>query len=389
MKITHVLPALTKGGGERVAADLANQAALDGHEVTVIAAYPVDSAQLRDFLCPEVRVDYISDTVVPKSRVYFSIVPWLLKHRSWLSGQDVIHCHLTYGSAFGFIAHFFRSVFRAPRPAVVGTYHSVGMAIPSMLRWAHARMAARFDALALMAEDDYWRKFITRRSKLPSAVIPNGISFKGLSCVDSAAKLAYRRQIGIPEECRYVVGTVGMLRPDRKPWLYIPIFAQIAKVFGNQVHFVMAGGGSEREHICSLIAEYGLEKQVHLTGLAIEPRLPISIMDLYITLNVGQVTGIAALEAAYLGQPVLAIQMCSKYKAKSDDWIWSGTDLDEVAARAIALLGNTSERQALATRQAAHVRSHHTAEAMARSYYSLYRTSIENLLSGGNNLCAV
>jgi len=382
MKIAHILPALTKGGGERVVVDLANQATMDGHEVTVIAAYPVNSAQLHDSLYPNVRILYVSDTVIPKRRSYLSMLPWIWRHRSWLAEQDILHCHLTYGSAFGVTVRFFRSIFRARRPAVVETYHSVGMAIPSVLRWAHARMAAGFDALALMAEDDYWRKFIKRRSALPSAVIPNGISFKGLADVDPAAKRAYRREIGIPEECRYVVGTVGMLRPDRKPWLYIPIFAQIVKVFGPEVHFVIAGDGSEYDRVCSLIAEYGIQRQVHLPGFVVESRLPISIMDLYITLNVGTVTGIAALEAAYLGAPVLAIQMCSNYKAKSEDWIWSGIDLSEVATRAIELLRNSSDRQALAARQTARVRSHHTVESMARSYYALYRASVEKALSG-------
>ena len=382
MKITHVLNALIKGGGERVAADLASKAAGDGHEVTIIAAWPVDSAQLRDALHPEVRVLYTSHAAASKVGVYLGLLPWLWRHHFWLAEQDVLHCHLTFGAVFGSMVRFFRPILGSRKPAVVETYHSVGMPMPVLYRWVRARMAAHFDAFALMAEDDYWRTFIRRRPSLLSAIIPNGVSFQGLVDVEPATRRAYRREIGIPDECRYVVGTVGMLRSDRNPWLYIPIFAEISRILGPEVHFVLAGGGSEYERLRLLVAEHGLEKQVHLPGLVLEPRFPLSIRDIYLALNVGAVTGIAALEAAYLGLPVLAIQMRPNYKAQPEDWIWSSTNLSEVAARVIELLNLPTDRQALAERQATYVRSHYTVEAMARSYDAFYRAAIERAGGG-------
>ena len=59
MKITHVLNALIKGGGERVAVDLANQAVDDGHEVTVIVGWQVDPAILRNELHSNIKVFHI------------------------------------------------------------------------------------------------------------------------------------------------------------------------------------------------------------------------------------------------------------------------------------------------------------------------------------------
>lgn len=376
MKITHVINALIKGGGERVAADLASQAARDGHQVTLVAAWPVDSTQLRDALHPDVQVVYASKAPGSKLSVYLGLFLWLWQHRLWLAEQDILHCHLTYGAVFGSIVRLFRPILGLQKPAVVETYHSVGMPMSALYRWLRARMAASFDAFALMAEDDYWRGFIKRRPALLSAVIPNGVSFQGLENVELVARRNYRRELGIPDECRFVVGTVGMLRPDRKPWLYFPIFAEVARVFGSEVHFVLAGGGSEYERLRVLAAEHGLEKQVHFTGLVLEPRFPLSIMDMYLTLNVGSATGIAALEAAYLGLPVLAIQMLPDYRVLPGDWIWSSTNLLEVAAKVIELLRLPESRQALAERQTAHVRSHHTVEAMARSYEALYRAAI-------------
>ena len=47
MNIVHVLPALTKGGGEKVAVDLANHAARTGHEVTMLVEITTSRLQNR------------------------------------------------------------------------------------------------------------------------------------------------------------------------------------------------------------------------------------------------------------------------------------------------------------------------------------------------------
>jgi len=387
MKITHTIPLLTKGGAERVAADLANYAVSSGHEVTIIAAYPVDAAQLSGTLHPSVKIVYVSDKM-PHTRwsLYISVFPWIWRNRKWLAQQDILHCHLTYGVAFGTLAHFMFAVLRCKRPAIIETYHSVGMSIPASLQWAHARLAEHFDAFVLMAEDKYWGEFTKRRPSLLSAIIYNGISFQRLTDVDLIARERYRREVGIPDNCRYIVGAVGRLRPDRKPWLYLPIFAYIANALGSDVHFIIGGDGPEYDNMRSLINKYGLDKQVHMPGLILDSRLPLSIMDIYITLNVGPVTGIAALEAAYLKIPVLAIQLRNDYKARPKDWIWSEKNLSKVASETIKLLRDQAKRRVLSSQQAEYIRSHHTVESMAKAYEDLYKVALDRLRSSGKSM---
>ncbi|HIL34688.1 MAG TPA: hypothetical protein EYG28_04710, partial [Nitrospiria bacterium] len=116
MKIVHVLPALTKGGGERVVVELANHAARAGHEVSIIAAFPVDSALLPNVLHPDVRVRYVSDLVDSRVGKYLCVLPWLWRYRLWLAEQDILHCHLTYGSMFGSVVGTWRSASGTRRP---------------------------------------------------------------------------------------------------------------------------------------------------------------------------------------------------------------------------------------------------------------------------------
>jgi hypothetical protein len=137
MKIVHLLPALTKGGGERMAVDLANAAAAAGHQVTVIAGYPVDPALLRDSLGESVDVRYVSRTRSGRLRNYLDGVLWLQRNASWLADQDVLHCLLTYGAVMGALARLFRRLRRRERPAIVETYHGVGCFVPAASRWFH------------------------------------------------------------------------------------------------------------------------------------------------------------------------------------------------------------------------------------------------------------
>jgi glycosyltransferase involved in cell wall biosynthesis len=305
----------------------------------------------------------------------------MMRHRAWLAEQDIVHCHLTFGAVFGAAVRALTALGKS-RPTVVETYHSVGMPMPPLNRWLRARLAARFDAFALMAQDDYWSRFVASHPDLLSRVILNGISDPGPIEADPLVRRAYRRRLSIPDDCRFVVGTVGMLRPDRVPWRFVQIFAQIARALGSQVHFVLAGAGSEYDRVRSMVAEHGLEAQVHMPGLVLDPRLPLSILDLYVTINVREVTGLAALEAAHAGVPVLGIQRADGYCAQPEDWIWSSHDARETAERAIALLRSPAELRALAERQSAYVRTHHSADAMFRSYDALYQAAMERRRRG-------
>jgi glycosyltransferase involved in cell wall biosynthesis len=379
MKIVHILPSLNRGGAERVVAELANSSVKEKHEVTVLAAHQVDAALLRTSFLPAVQVRYISEAKKFGVKRYFNIVPWLFRNFSWLAEKDIIHCHLTFGSVVGEAIHIWKKISGRKKPAVVETYHAVGMNTSKYLRWLHSQLAARRDAFALMAEDEYWNAFLMKHPNLLSKIIPNGISISDQEPADQEMRLNYRRELGIPDDCKFIVGTVGNLRQDRQPWLYIEIFSEMARVLGSKVHFVIAGGGKESEfdHLKLVINKHGLEDRVHLPGLALNPDIPRSIMDLYLTLNVGPLTGIAALEAASSLLPILAIQLRAEYNCGSEDWIWSSSNPVKLAEKAIELIQSPVDRKALAEKQAGYVRAHHTTEMMMKTYFKLYQVAIE------------
>jgi glycosyltransferase involved in cell wall biosynthesis len=114
-----------------------------------------------------------------------------------------------------------------------------------------------------------------------------------------------------------------------------------------------------------------------MPGLVLDPAEPISLMDLFVTVNVGPITGIAALEAAFLGVPVVAIQLVEGYRAAPDDWIWSSSDPAEVAHKITELLGNPAARSELASRQQSIARTRFSIDAMAQAYDELYSAALD------------
>jgi glycosyltransferase involved in cell wall biosynthesis len=378
MKVVHVVPALTKGGAERVAVDLANRAAAAGHEAALVAGERVDERLLRHAIAPEVELHYVAGGGGKAGR-YLAMLAWLWRRRAWLLDRDAVHVHLTYGALFGTLLQAMRRLYGGRRPAVVETYHAVGMRIPRLDRWFHAKLLAGRDAVAFMAEDPYWRRFRDRRPRLAAAIVPNGIAFAPPRARGSGESAAYAREIGLPPGTGPVVGTVGRLVPARRPDLYVPVFAEIARAMGPEARFVVAGYGPERPGLEQRFHELELDRQVLFAGRALDPTLPMSLMDLYLTVNVGPITGVAALEAAAAGLPIVAVQLLDGYEARPEDWIWSSGDLAAVATRAIELLRDETARRKLAERQKAYVEAHHSVEVMARGYDRLYERALASL----------
>jgi glycosyltransferase involved in cell wall biosynthesis len=375
VKITHVLPALTKGGAERVAVDLATAGAAAGHSVTVIAGWEVDRRLLADRLTGKVEVKYIAARSSRPVRRYLDGLVWVVRNWAWLSQQDVIHCHLTFGAVVGTFIRLIRQSKNADRPAVVETYHAVGMPMPHVHRFISARLAAYRDGLALMAEDAYWKDFQEKHPGLLSRTILNGVSPP--KPVSEDEKNRFRKAAGIPRSAHRIVGMIGALRPERRTQAFVPAFEEIARQLGPDVHFLIGGDGPARPHVERAIAASSVAGRVHMAGLVHEPAEALAQLDLYLTLNVGSTTGIAALEAAMAGVPVLALQLRDDYTQTEQDWIWSTLDATLLGARAAQLLADPDTLRELGLRQQAEARRRFSVEGMARAYEEFYAMALQ------------
>jgi glycosyltransferase involved in cell wall biosynthesis len=370
MKIVHVLPSLARGGGERLAIELANRQVDAGHEVSFVIGSSLPPDHTHGGLDPRVSVHEVS-AASGRSR-YGAMLPWIWRKREWLRSQDVLHSHLTYGALF---ATAFKRVSASRRPAIVETYHAVGMPIPKSARWGHARLASQWDGLSLMVEDPYWHRFSERHPKIVSEVIPVGVDSPPVGELSSADREQYRSALGIPAGA-IVVTSIGRLVAERRPRAYLPVFAELNRLIDRDVHFVLGGDGAEREAMEADAKALGIREKLHFAGLVREIERPLAISDLYVTANVGPVSGVAGLQAIAAGVPTIAIQLRDDYSPPATDWIWSSRDPKEIAQRAADLLRNPAAAKALVAAQQQHLEAHHSAAAMAAAYERFYQAAI-------------
>ena len=108
MKITHIISSLVKGGGERVTVELANKAVEKGDDVTFIVGWQLDPLMSQNDINSKIKIIFLSNS---KIYAYFKILPWIINNRVFLNRNDVLHCHLTYGSFFGCIINFYFTIF--------------------------------------------------------------------------------------------------------------------------------------------------------------------------------------------------------------------------------------------------------------------------------------
>lgn len=372
LSIVQMIPALTKGGAERVAVDLANAGARAGHVVTVVAGWKVDEQVLRVRLDPAVRVKYMRETTGGRLQRYVAGFVWVLRNRQWLAEQDVVHVHLTQSSIFGTLIYSLRNWTEATKPAVIETYHSVGMKISDWARAFHAWNCCHRDGIAVMALDPYWRSFIARRPGCRAELIPNGVDAP-VGAASPYQVRAYLDAIGVPSTANRIIGNVGQFRADRQPQIVARILIDVLKRTPENVHAMMCGSGPELDVVRALVANAGMVERFTLPGVVNDPRLAISAMHVFLTLNVGSITGVAALEAAFCCVPVVALQLDSTSNLTTEEWIWSSAAAEVVSERIKAMLDDSEGSAQVAARQHKHAISEHSIDEMFGKYLSLYR----------------
>jgi glycosyltransferase involved in cell wall biosynthesis len=371
VKITHVLPAFTRGGAERVVVDLANQGVADGHVVTVVLAYRASLQQMPSRLDDRVVTKFVSGRSLRAA--YAALLPWTLRNWQWLRRQDIVHCHLTFGAMFGATLQFLRRAAGSRSPVVVETYHAVGMAISRWRRLFHSVLLRSRDAVAFMADDPYWLRFRARRQNQLSTTIPNGIAWQGPT--QGLPSRSGRRSEAVGANS-VVIGSISRLVGERRPDLLLETVALLVRRHGVDAHLLIGGEGPARRELEAQARRLRIADRVRLPGLVTDITETLGMIDLYLTVNVGAITGIAALEAALFGLPIVAIQLQPNHAGGANDWVWSSAHPAEVAEHITALLADTGEMRKQSLAQQGYAAEHFTIGAAAQSYYRLYEAAL-------------
>jgi glycosyltransferase involved in cell wall biosynthesis len=364
MRILQVLPHLSKGGAERVVVELSNSLIDAGHEVDLFLAFPVDPDLNQRSLNKMVRVQFMSPNSKNRIWLYLKLPYYVLSNLKAMRAYDVIHCHLTFGLVVGTFLSIFRKFSRTKKPRLIATCHVVGVGISSSRRVINERLSYFFDAFILMAQDTQWRHFISCKKRNNIYFVVNGIS-----------PSVWRNKRKLPSQNHiWKIGTISRLQRERKPWLFLEVFSQVNKLTNGQVLFVMGGDGPEKDNLKALSERMQFRGNLSMPGLIQDPKELLKCLDLYVGLNVEEVTGIAGLEAVFSGIPMVSIQLSPTYRNGVNDWIWSDQDPQIVAGEIVNLLENQNKLRGVAKDQYRVAIREYSTERMRDNYLKYYST---------------
>tara|TARA_A100001011_G_C14094749_1_gene750148 strand:- start:368 stop:934 length:567 start_codon:yes stop_codon:yes gene_type:complete len=179
--------------------------------------------------------------------------------------------------------------------------------------------------------------------------------------------------IGFKHNSKFTVGTISRLELDREPSKFIKIFSLLNKKDPNKFNFILGGSGSQELNLKKLAANHGILQNCTFAGYTDDPYLPLSLMDLFLSINVEGSTGLAGLESAQAGVPLVGIQWLNTYQTQPDDWVWSSADIESVAQKVNELSLDPMQLDRLRIKQQEFAYNNFSEHQMLKNYTSFYK----------------
>ena len=356
MKILQIIPSLEIGGAEAVVDTLSRKLADNGDKVSILT-----ESELTGF-SKSLNIDYLSISARNSTNRLMKIIKlvvWPIENRKIIREFQIIHCHLTRGMLVGLVITFLPM---RSRPRVVGTCHSVGGNISSSRILLEKICAKRFDAFVLMAITRDWDQFRRKNGRI--AYIPNGID-----------PIQSKPRLSRTSDNSFVIGTLSRLTQDRKPWLFISLFKKIQDINPN-VKFLIGGDGPLKGNLESMAKDAKLA-DISWAGEVNNKPVFFGRLDLYVMLTVGEISGVAGLEAISAGLPVYGIQISEDTIREENSFVMSLSNLDILASNICEAINNSSELAKVTKNQKNVFMNSYQSSTMLQKYSDLYK----NLLS--------
>jgi glycosyltransferase involved in cell wall biosynthesis len=301
---------------------------------------------------------------------FVGMIKWFFRNRDFFSNVDIVHLHLTKSLFLCLLLKlekFFKLSGGAKLPLFVFTVHGVGSRQTLVRRIFNRITIPLVDVLVLVAEDNYWTKFANRFSKSGkiTLVIKNGIELKGS-----------RKFIPEKKAAKMItVGTLTRLNKDRMPEIFIDLAKELVVRGNSDIQFLIGGAGPLFESLQHRVKQESLEKIVLFKGKILITEEFFDLLDLFVSINTGETTGVAALEAIDAGVPVISYQRLEGYEPNQDSWIWSTGNLEELAEAILSIVDTEKGLTRLIQNQSRFLHDNFSEEVMLSSYLKAYNNT--------------
>lgn len=349
------------GGSVRTAVDLSSVLARGGHEVQIFSRRPPLGSTLHG---PGVIVRSLGEAEPPTAAL----------HRAWPAaeaaalaerlveadarGLDVVHFH--YALPFAGVVASVRNRLNA---AVVGTFHGTDVEAAEGSETLAGTLRAAFrhvDAVTTVSAS-YARR-VGAVVGIEPRVIPNFVDADEFHPSPS------------PRPARPVIAHISNFRTVKAPLLLADIASQVLRETNAELWLI--GDGDGLPEVLDIMAGRGLSERVRSFGFRTRVAPLLRRCDLLVSSSRSESFGIAALEAAASGIPVVAPRVGGLIEVVRDGVtgvLYSPGDVSAAVAAVRRVLGDPALRARMGQAARAHARAYRPERVVPR-YVELYRS---------------
>jgi len=287
-------------------------------------------------------------------------------------GVDAVHVHA---------AHEYVSFSKRALPHVPVLFHlsaHQGSVVSRFLNYRLSASIARRKAAGLIAVSEEEARIIVSHGYPEDkvSVIYNG--YEADEGTDDAAVDKLKKEYGL-EGC-VVVGNLGRLNKTKRLDLLIEAFAAIKGEAPLPLKLLIAGEGPEKENLRLLAQKRGIGKDAAFPGFIRRGDRILGLFDVFVLPTTHEGCSNVLVEAMAKGLPILTTNIPSvswMFEDEKSGLLFNKNDLAGLKEKLVLLVEDPSRRAELGRGASARFAEAFTAEKMARSVDSLYRSILK------------
>ncbi|OGX40125.1 MAG: hypothetical protein A3C53_02815 [Omnitrophica WOR_2 bacterium RIFCSPHIGHO2_02_FULL_68_15] len=248
--------------------------------------------------------------------------------------------------------------------------------------WHWGRRAFPFWGRRVIAVSPSVRQLLIERYGVPPAkvaLIANGIAWTPWDPARLAEAVARFRQTSGIRGDGPVVGTVTRLAPAKGLPTLLQAFHQLRRQVPSARLLIVGDGPLKTELVRSAYA-LGEQEQIIFSGIAVETRVPLSMMDVFVLPSHHEAFGLAIVEAMAMGRPVVASRV-GGIPTIVDDGVTGllvpPNDPDALARALGQMLDDPERRRAMGSAGHARYEREFTMDRVAREVESVYEEVVQ------------
>jgi len=286
------MPALGKGGAERVVVDLLLNLDRSVYE-PILILFKEGGEWIAELTAENIPVVILKKTKKIDLFNFWKILKTLKKFR-----PQIVHTHLG-GDFYGRLAAKIINT-----PLILSTEHNINKD-ENIIFSFFKQLAIKISGKKVVAVSEAVKKDAISRYNLKSeniTVILNGVE------VDKFLKMAKNHQNNSKEINKHQTvfyGTMGRLSPQKGHLILLETWKNLK----NEADCSIAGTGPLKRALIQKIKEENLENKVKLIGPVSDPAAFLNSLDAFIFPSIWEGLGIVLLEAGLIGLPIIASEV--------------------------------------------------------------------------------